>query len=133
MKNKHMNDGVRTCQGVQLYGSDHDLFLKTRPPGAHLSARLCTNWHLTVDAELSLCTISLPSYSFTSVLPLTLHFGTVCSLREAKGLKHEFCLAHMWGEKRKSQEKTQMECYPQDLKQAHQAYCSSDVLRWFLH
>lgn len=46
-------------------------------------------------AALSLCTISLPSYSLASLLPLTLHFGTVCTLRAAQGLKGQLCLVHV--------------------------------------
>lgn len=110
-----MNTRLRMCQDIQLYSSDqHWVTWMVTPPAAHFSTRLCTKCHQ--DAE------SLPSESLTSLLPLTLHFGILSSLKAVQGLKHQFCLAHVL---EKGQEKRQMAHYCIHLNYTKQAYCGS--------
>lgn len=81
----HMNSRVRMCQAIELCGSDqHWVAWNAMPPGAQWGCGPVPPPHL-----------SPPSYSLGSLLLLTLHFGTVCSLRAAQGLKHQFWLAHV--------------------------------------
>lgn len=81
MKNMYVNTRVRTCQCTAVW---------LRPALCHVEGNASWSsfihkaghklpYHRGVRAALSLCMIPLPSCSLTGFLPLTLHFGTVCS------------------------------------------------------
>lgn len=91
-----MNTRVRTRQDTELRGSDQHWVTENAMPPSWSSFVYKAVHKLPPRsgvAALSLCTSSLPSFSFARVLPLTSHFGTECSLRAAQGLKHQLCLA----------------------------------------
>lgn len=98
MKNIHKNSRVRTCQDVAWQKPTQGRLERLlEPPGAHLSARLCTNCHFAVGVQHHPSGMtSLPRCNLTSkLLTLNSTLGTVYSLRQAQGLKHQFCLAYV--------------------------------------